>query len=232
MRFAMSGEICCDEDAVILDWFGFPCVSPTKIRTAVESAKADGELILEVNSPGGSALAGMEIRSVLAGADVKTKAIVQSFAASAASYGILGADIVEMELGSQLMLHRPSTVTRGNADAHQQASQMLDSMFESMLDVYCAKCGEKADRETLRSICEGETWLTAERCVELGLADGIHSEQNPMSMVASAATSRPDMALLRERYMEAHKQAEPQASADEDWQRSAAIALERERYTF
>ena len=226
-RFLFNGIVASDDDATIYRWFGFDAVCPSAIRAALEAADSDG-LTLEVNSPGGSAIAGMEIRNVLAAAKVPVTAIVQSYAASAASYAILAASRVEMAPGSQMMLHRPSTYTEGNARDHAESMQMLSSMYESMLDVYCARCGEKATREELTAICDGETWLTAQKCVDLGLADGIWQPERADPRNMAAAFGLPDITVLRQRYAEA--QEKPAPNPDTDWQQEAAIAIERARF--
>lgn len=226
-RFLFNGIVASDDDAMIYRWFGFDAVSPGMIRNALADADESG-LTLEVNSPGGSAIAGMEIRNVLAAATVPVTAVVQSYAASAASYAILACARVEMAPGSQMMLHRPSTYTEGNARDHAESLQMLGSMYESMLDVYCARCGEKATRDELTAICDGETWLTAARCVELGLADGIWQPESTDPRNMAAAFGLPDITVLRQRYAEAQKAPEP--APDTAWQQDAALAIEKARF--
>ena len=225
--FLFNGIVASDDDAMIYRWFGFDAVCPSLIRAALEEADEDG-LTLEVNSPGGSAIAGMEIRNVLAAARMPVTAIVQSYAASAASYAILACQRVEMAPGSQMMLHRPSTATRGNARDHAESLQMLDSMYDSMLDVYCAKCGGKATREQLQEICDNETWLTAQKCVELGLADGLWQPEQADPRNMAAAFGLPDITVLRQRYAEAQEKPVPKSGTD--WQQEAAIALEKARF--
>lgn len=226
-RFLFNGIVASDDDAMIYRWFGFDAVSPGMVREALAATDGEG-LTIEVNSPGGSAIAGMEIRNVLAAATVPVTAIVQSYAASAASYAILAASRVEMAPGSQMMLHRPSTYTEGNARDHAESMQMLSSMYESMLDVYCARCGDKATREELTVICDGETWLTAQKCVDLGLADGIWQPESADPRNMAAAFGLPDITVLRQRYTEA--QENPVPESETGWQQEAAIAIERARF--
>lgn len=234
-RFLFNGIVASDSDAPIYRWFGYSAVCPKQVRKAL--AEADGEgLVLEVNSPGGSALAGMEIRNILAAAAVPVTAVVQSYAASAASYAILTCSKVEMAPGSQMMLHRPSTCTAGNAKDHEESLQMLGSMYESLLDVYCARCGEKATREQLAEICDNETWLTAQKCVDLGLADGIWTPESADPRNMAAAFGLPDITVLRQRYAEAHKDPAPDPEPNTDpeptsnWQQNAALAIEKARF--
>lgn len=230
MKFLFNGIVSADDDAVIYEWFGIPCVCPADIRNAV--AEADGALQIEVNSPGGNAIAGVEISNILRQAQaegVKVSCVVQSMAASAASYAILSASNVQMACGAQMMLHRPWCDASGNAEDLEQSKQMLESMFESMLDLYSLRCGEKCSRDELRSICEAETWLPAARCVELGLADGIwQPEGASVRNMAAAAGGLPDITVLRKKYEEAMA-AKPPAAKPVDGGR---LAIERARFAF
>ncbi len=231
MKFLFNGIVCDDADAAVYGWYGIPCVSPNSIRTAIaRAAVEDGVLEMEVNSSGGNAVAGVEICNILRqakGDGVRVICTVQSMAASAASYAILAADKVEMAPGSQMMLHRPWTYAEGNAEDMGQTKQMLESMFESMLDLYALRCGEKTSREELQSICEAETWLTASRCVELGLADSIQKAErsNPRNM-AAAASGLPDITVLRKRYEEAMALSSPKEKPDGD-----LLAIEQARFS-
>lgn len=226
-NFLFNGIVASDDDASIYRFFGYTAVSPGQLRAALADADGDA-LTLEVNSPGGNAIAGMEIHNLLAASKVPVTAIVQSYAASAASYAILAASRVEMAPGSQMMLHRPSTWTEGNARDHAESLQMLSSMYESMLDVYCTRCGEKASREELTAICDNETWLTAQKCVDLGLADAIWQPESADPRNMAAAFGLPDITVLRQRYAEAQK--DPAPDPGTQWQQDAAIAIEKARF--
>lgn len=241
MRLVLNGIVSSDDDLWIYEWFGYAAFSPAQLRKAIADTPVGDMLIIEVNSPGGSVMAGGEMYSVLLDAPCQTRVIVQSYAASAASYFILGADEVLCTDVAQLMLHRPGTYTEGNVDAHQQSVQMLQSSNEAILNVYERRCKGKSSREDLTAIVQAETWITAQRALDLGLIDGIYDpkaqkqEQLDPRNIA-AAFGLPDIVTLRARYAEAHPKdsasGEPPAQKTDDWRSDAALAIEKARYIF
>ena len=226
----LSGELLCDEWADLYRYFGinagFYC--PSDIRAAVEQLKPGEELVLEINSVGGHVDAAAEIYSILEKIPNPTLAQIQSLAASAASYFILACDRVEISLAAQMMIHCGSWSVGGNKFDHLWAAQQLEETDSSILDVYCRKCGEHR-REQLQLLMEAESYLSAKKCLELGLVDAIIgdvSEPGTPALVASAhgntvraMRTLPDIDELRRR------RDEQAAQMDEE------LAAEKARYT-
>lgn len=175
MRMKLNGQIVSDEDAEMLLFYGYEhgYVCPADLREAVDGLKEGEELVLEINSVGGDIWAASEMYSIVKGYSGPTRAIIQSVAASAASYLSMACDLVEMALPAQMMLHQAWKNAVGNQDELRKSADDLAVTDESMLAVYADKCGGKVDRETLRGMIRRETWIGAEQCVELGLADSI-----------------------------------------------------------
>lgn len=161
-----------DDDLWVYDWFGITAFSPLAVRNALRD-NTDDELVVEVNSGGGSVFAGFEIFSLLRGASCRTVAVVQSLAASAASTIISGCGTVQISPVAQIMLHLPAISTSGNRDDHRESIKLLDSITESILNGYETKCRGKATRERLAQLMRAETWIPAQDAVEMGLADEI-----------------------------------------------------------
>lgn len=253
MRGTLNGIVAADDDARIYQFFGYSAFSPKAVRDLLNQTPEGEELVLEINSWGGSVTAGAEIYSVLRASGVHTVAEVQSLAASAASYLCLGCDEVQISPVAQMMIHLPSACTEGDRTAHLRSVQMLDSTREAILNAYELKAGGKADRAEFRRMMSNETWLTAQEAVDCGLADGIIGEtagiapQNVMNAIGSGiralgCAGMPDITELRARYMaEQHPTPEtnpaPTAStggepdADTgDWQAQARLDLEKIRF--
>lgn len=192
-RIKLSGTVVSNDSAAIYRYFGFQVIAPRDVSHAVDECPEDEELVLEINSGGGSVYAGFEIYNILRSCSRKTKAEVFSIAASAASIIAVACDTVLMSPVSNMMIHR-SALRRasGNAETMEQAAQMLNTIDETMLNAYEEKAGDKSSRTKLRHMIENETFLTAEQAVNCGLADGILERKNaeedsdPMDAVASA----------------------------------------------
>jgi len=257
MRVTLNGIVSSDDDLEIYDWFGFQAFSPQTVRDAVSNNPAGEELVLEINSPGGSVLAGSEMYTVLRSVQgVRTRAEIQSLAASAASYLCLGCGEVMISPVAQMMIHLPTTSTQGDRAEHLRSVQMLDSTREAILNAYELRAGAKADRDALRRMMSKETWLTAQEAVACGLADGILFEDSPSPapqdlMNAAAAGIRalgsggvPDIVTLRAEYIRARKTEAPPAGEPEPtaptggtpeadtWHQRARARLDLEKIRF
>lgn len=192
-RLTLNGIVAADDDLWLYDFFGYTAFSPRTVREAIDN-DADGELVLEVNSSGGSVFAGFEIYSLLRNAKCRTVAEVQSLAASAASTIISGCSTVRMSPVAQIMLHLPSLRTEGNQTDHRDSIRLLNSITGSILNGYESKCGGKTTRDRLETLMKNETWLTAEEAVELGLADEIiDGDDSPDAVLA---VQNPSIAAL------------------------------------
>lgn len=107
---------------------------------------------------------------------------VEPLAASAASV-IAMADTGTISPIGMLMIHCVSAGrVSGNHQDMEKMAETLRIYDEALAGAYAAKTGRPRD-EILKLMNE-ETWLTAERAVELGFVDGI-SEDSPMLTNAS-----------------------------------------------
>lgn len=242
MRTALNGTIVADEDAEVYQWFGYQVTAPGMVRQALEAVPEGEELVLEVNSVGGDVFAGAEIYSLLRGAKVRTRAEVQSLAASAASMAMLGCGEVWISPAAQVMIHMPSTRTAGDQAEHRASIRVLDSLTESALNCYEAKCAGRRTRDQLRSMMARTTWMTAQEALDAGLVDGILWDGEPepalkavmaaaggsIRAVMASAGPLPDIRDLRARY-EAQRAAPAPKAEPEGWTARARLALERER---
>lgn len=191
MKLNLSGELIPSDWAEIYRRHGYESgfYCPDDVRKAIDGLEYGEELLLEINSIGGSVFGGNEIYALLEGCTNPTRAVIQSMAASAASYMIMSCDRIEIHLPAQLMIHRASTVAWGNSEDFQQAQQMLDVTDTSILDTYCRRCGNRVSREDLASMMENETYIGSADALRYGLVDSIVGGENNAQnglLVASA----------------------------------------------
>jgi ATP-dependent protease ClpP protease subunit len=191
MKLNLSGELIPSDWAEIYRRWGYASgfYCPDDVRNAIDNLEPGEELLLEVNSIGGSVFGGNEIYALLEGCPNPTRAVIQSMAASAASYMIMPCNRIEIHLPAQLMIHRASTYAWGNSEDLQQAQQMLDVTDEAILNTYCRRCGDRVSREELASMMENETYIGAADALRYGLVDSIIGGENDAQsglLVASA----------------------------------------------
>ena len=98
---------------------------------------------------------------------------IDVIAASAASVIAMAGTKVLVSPVSMLMIHNPMTAAFGNSDEMQRAIEMLGSVKDSIINAYEIKTG--LSRAKLSHLMDAETWMDANKAVELGFADGIMS---------------------------------------------------------
>ena len=101
--------------------------------------------------------------------DVTVK--VDGIAASAASVIAMAGTRVLMSPVSTMMIHNPLTVAMGDSDEMRRAIQMLDEVKESIINAYEIKTG--LSRTRLSHLMDAETWMNANKALELGFCDEI-----------------------------------------------------------
>lgn len=192
MKLNLSGELIPSDWAEIYRKWGYESgfYCPDDIRKAIDGLENGEELLLEINSIGGSVFAGNEIYALLEGCANPTRAVIQSLAASAASYMIMPCDRIEMHLPAQIMIHRASTYAWGNSEDLEQAQQMLDTTDNAILDTYCRRCGDRASRDEIAAMMARETYIGSQDALRYGFADSIvggESNNSQSGLLAASA---------------------------------------------
>lgn len=131
----------------------------------------EGDVTVWINSPGGDCIAAAQIYNMLRDYPGKITVKVDGIAASAASVIAMAGDTVLMSPVSMMMIHNPATMAIGDHTVMQQVIEMLDEVKESIINAYVLKSG--LSRAKLSHLMDAETWMNANKAMELGLADGI-----------------------------------------------------------
>ena len=124
-----------------------------------------------INSPGGDCVAAAQIYNMLSSYNGKVTVKIDGIAASAASVIAMAGDTVLMSPVSMMMIHNPATVAFGDHAEMQKAIDMLSEVKESIINAYVIKTGQS--RAKLSHLMDAETWMDANKAVELGFADDI-----------------------------------------------------------
>ena len=130
-----------------------------------------GDITVWINSPGGDCVAAAQIYNMLMDYKGSVTVKIDGIAASAASVIAMAGNKVLMSPVSMLMIHNPMTVAMGNTEDMQKAIEMLDSVKESIINAYEIKTS--LSRAKLSHLMDAETWMDANKAVELGFADEI-----------------------------------------------------------
>ena len=152
-------------------------------------SQVDGDVTVRISSGGGDVYEGIDIMSALKNHPGKVTVIVESLAASAASFiAVGGADEVLMRPSSELMIHRAWTFTDGNADDVRKTLSDLERQDLKLANIYADKAGGAVD-DWLDAM-SAETWYTADEAVAAGLADRVVDATPAPEANAPAASMR------------------------------------------
>jgi ATP-dependent protease ClpP protease subunit len=206
----VGGELILSGDVLLDDWVGWMWeedvfFAPGMVRQALATL-GEGRVTVRLNSPGGHADAGEQIRAILAGHPGGCRIVVEGVAASAASLIFMAGAERLMSAGSHLMIHDPSGAIWGNeAEARRKADQ-LGLTANTYAAVYAAASGKSAVE--CREIMKAETWFGPEAAIENGFADGIAD-----GGVAVVAPTVPALATVQTAYMSARDKLQARLAA-------------------
>lgn len=135
----------------------------------------EGDVVIWLNSPGGDCIAASQIYTMLMDYRGNVTVKIDGIAASAASVIAMAGTKVLMAPTALMMVHNPLTVAIGDSEEMQKAIAMLDEVKESIINAYEIKTGQS--RAKLSHLMDAETWLNANKAIELGFADGILEDE-------------------------------------------------------
>jgi ATP-dependent Clp protease protease subunit len=157
-------------DGVISDesWYGDE-ITPKLFKDELMSG--EGDVTIWLNSPGGDVFAAAQIYNMLMEYTGHVTVKIDGIAASAASVIAMAGGEVLMSPVSCLMIHNPSTIAIGDGEEMLRAKALLDEVKESIINAYELKSNQP--RLKISRMMDAETWMNANKAVELGFADGI-----------------------------------------------------------
>ena len=158
----INGEIASES------WFDDD-VTPKLFKD--ELLSGSGPITIWLNSPGGDCIAASQIYSMLMDYEGDVTIKVDGIAASAASVIAMAGTKVLMAPTALMMIHNPMTMAYGNKDEMNKAIEMLDEVKESIINAYEIKTG--MSRAKISHLMDSETWMNANKAIEMGFADDI-----------------------------------------------------------
>jgi ATP-dependent Clp protease, protease subunit len=134
-----------------------------------------------INSWGGSVFEGTAIFSQLKRHPAHKTAYIDGFACSIAAVIPMACDEVIMPRNTQMMIHNIWNVVAGNATQLRKAAADLEVIYAANRQAFLMKANGKLQEEQLIQMLDAETWLTAEQCIQYGLADRYADQDADMS---------------------------------------------------
>ena len=169
MKISIRGPIVSSNLHRLYQFYGMEATSPRSVADAL--AKGNGERAeVEINSGGGEIFAASEIYTALRNYAGGVHIRIVGLAASAASI-IAMAGESEMTPTGMMMIHNVQTETSGDYRQMEHTAGTLRDANHAIISAYVAKTGRP--EAEIAAMMDAETWITAERAVELGLVDRV-----------------------------------------------------------
>ena len=200
-NFAVKNEDGSKEAEIIIygeigdTWFE-DSTSAIDVDNALKEI-GDKDVIVRLNSPGGSAFDGVSIYNRLKQHKGKVTVYVDGYACSSASIIAMAGDEVVMGEGSMLMIHEASTVAWGSKGDFRSTADMLEELESGIIDIYMNKA--KVSREEITDMVNAETWMSSKKAIEVGLAD---------KLISSTVDDNKEIENLKETIFNMQKQLE------------------------
>lgn len=152
-------------------WFTESETSAKAIAKKLAEMPNAKEIKIFINSLGGSVMEGLGIYNQLKRHAAHKTVYIDGFACSIASVIAMAGDTVIMPKNAVMMIHNAWVVAAGNATQLRKTADDLDVINAASVQAYLDKAGDKLTPEKLTEMLDAETYLTADQCIELGLAD-------------------------------------------------------------
>ena len=150
---------------------GHPGMTSAAFKSLLASCDPSQELVIRIDSEGGSVFDGFGIYDAIKAFEGPTRAVVESSAFSIASFIAMAADKVEITENGYLMLHNPWTQVEGDDAELAKQAGMLAGLKQNMIAAYAEKTGKTA--EEIEQMMAEETWLGATDAQASGLVDAV-----------------------------------------------------------
>lgn len=183
-KVSIRGAIIPNANQWIYDLFGMDATSPGKVQSVLDLDEDDNNLVIEVNSTGGSVFAGSEIYTMLRGYEKGeiTINIVGTACSAAAFISSVPNAKCYISPTASIMWHRTSVgYASGNTEDLDKVQNMLNSGDKAVANAFVAKTG-KSMNEAIKAMSQ-ETWYSAQEAVDIGLADGIMFEESTQNTI-------------------------------------------------
>lgn len=155
-------------DVIGQDYWTGDGVTAKRIAGALR-AIGDGDVVVNVNSPGGDMFEGLAIYNLLREHQGHVTVKILGVAASAASIIAMAGDEVQIARAGFLMIHNAWTYAAGNRHDFRAYADYLEPFDAAMADVYVARSGQ--DAKSIEQMMDGETWIGGSKAIDQGFAD-------------------------------------------------------------
>lgn len=137
-----------------------------------------------INSYGGEVAQGLAIYNALKRHKAKVTTYVDGFACSIAAVIAMAGDVRKMYDNSLLMIHNAWTVAQGNVAELEKAAEDLKVINAATIKAYSDVVN--ISEAELTALLDAESWITAEKALEMGFITEVIAAKKPAKASANA----------------------------------------------
>ena len=173
--YSIANVSQAETEILIYEEIGMFGVTASDFANDLRAVKAK-TITLLINSTGGDVFEALGIYNAIRRHPADVNVFVDGIAASAASFLAMAGDTITMSPHSQMMIHDASGFAMGNAADMRELADLLDFQSNNIAAIYAERAGGTVAEWRERML--GETWLTDQETVDLGLADSIEGAED------------------------------------------------------
>lgn len=174
-----------DPEVMLYDEIGSWGVSAADFASQLKALGDVKKITMRVNSPGGDSFAGIAMYNTLKAHPAEKTCYIDGMAASAASLVCMAADKIIAPENSFMVVHEPSAMTVGPAQAHLDMAADLERVSAAYANTYAQETGQTL--ENVRSLMAEDRLMSARECMEKGYVDEV---TKPVMMTATFALDK------------------------------------------
>lgn len=167
-------------------WMGDE-ITPKKFKDDLYEIGKNGPVTIRMHSGGGEIFAASAIRSMLLDYPGEVTVCIEGLCASAAVAVALAGNKVQIRDTAYMMIHNPLYsffMASLDAETMDKFAAELRVFKDGILGAYESRTG--LEREEISGMMDAETWMTANKAVELGFADEVLTGGKPVKVDVSA----------------------------------------------
>lgn len=140
--------------------------APKDVQDFLDQLDGVSKINVHINSGGGSVFGGIAIYNILKRYNAEIVVYVEGLAASIASVIAMAGDKIIIPANAQMMIHKPSSITWGNADDMRKEADILDGCQKVILNTYMQHAKDGVTAEEINALIDAETWKNGEEWQE------------------------------------------------------------------
>ncbi|GAP11751.1 protease subunit of ATP-dependent Clp proteases [Bellilinea caldifistulae] len=156
-------------------------ITPKMFKDDLYRTGGGGPVTIRLNSYGGDVIAASLMHTIIRDYPGRVTVQIDGIAASAATVVAVAGDVVRIQETGYFMVHDPSVVflmAQLNIEDLTRMANALKAIKEGILNAYVSKTG--LSRERLSRLMTEETWMDAQKALDLGFVDEIIHYEKPI----------------------------------------------------